>query len=125
MANTPDLSRLSPLAFLRLIPTASHRGLSFVRHSVTYVGRLPRAAGAAAAVAAPRALLVSWRASPFAPARPPAIFPGKLNVGSQSVHSQCLEFDTQDTGPAYIRMRFTASQDRRTGVVRITSSLNG
>ena len=26
------------------------------------------------------------------------------------VHSQCLEFDTQDTGPAYIRMRLTLAR---------------
>jgi hypothetical protein len=27
-----------------------------------------------------------------------------------SFHSQCLEFDTQDTGPAFIRMRLTLAR---------------
>jgi hypothetical protein len=26
------------------------------------------------------------------------------------IHSQCLEVDTQDTGPAYIRMRLTLAR---------------
>jgi hypothetical protein len=30
---------------------------------------------------------------------------------SHLLHSQCLEFDTQDTGPAYIRMRLTLVGD--------------
>ena len=37
------------------------------------------------------------------------------------IHSQCLEFDTQDTGPAYIRMRLTLAR----GPLIHTSKLEG